>query len=61
MNAEYETINVKEECVTVDVKKEYLEEDPLMVVSNSKTGKNITIVNFFSFLKDFMENLATML
>ena len=57
MNAECETINVKEECVTVDVKEEYVEEDPLMEVSNSKTGKNITIINFFSFLKGFMENL----
>ena len=38
VNAECETINVKEECVTVDVKEEYVEEDPLMEVSNSKTG-----------------------
>ena len=38
VNAECETINLKEECVTVDVKEEYVEEDPLMEVSNSKTG-----------------------
>lgn len=29
MNAECETINVKEECVTVDVKEEYVAEDPV--------------------------------
>ena len=38
VNAECETINVKKECVTVNVKEEFVEEDPLMEVSNSKTG-----------------------